>query len=81
MLPTIIDLLLVLASGLLGAAAASWLWYSHIRRQAAEANRRDGLPAVDAGDHDPPPAGGGDRVADRWRRKWPSILPCGCMSW
>jgi len=48
--PIVIDLLYAFASGLLGAAGASWLWYSHVRRQAAVATQRKNPQAADAGD-------------------------------
>ncbi|MGO9115308.1 MAG: GGDEF domain-containing protein [Thermoguttaceae bacterium] len=47
MLPTIINLFYAFASGLLGAAAASWLWYSHVRRHTAAASPGNS-PAADA---------------------------------
>jgi diguanylate cyclase len=50
MLPTILNLMCVLASGVLGAAVASWVWQSHIRRQAAAAIRSNSLPAAGAAD-------------------------------
>ena len=52
---------MILVSGLLGATVASWLWYSHIRRQTAKASGPS-RPAADAGDRSPPAAGVGDRV-------------------
>jgi len=48
MLTTVLELLFAFAAGLLGAAAASWLWYSHICRQAAGASHRHSSPAADA---------------------------------
>ncbi|MGA2256310.1 MAG: diguanylate cyclase [Thermoguttaceae bacterium] len=48
MLLTFIELLYAFALVLLGAAAASWLWYSHVFRRAAVASHPHSSPAADA---------------------------------
>ncbi|MGO9115173.1 MAG: GGDEF domain-containing protein [Thermoguttaceae bacterium] len=47
MLPISIDLFYAFASVLLGAAGASWLWYSYVRGQAAVASQRKSPLAAD----------------------------------
>src|SRR5208283_956672 len=48
MLLTFIELLYAFALVLLGAAAASWLWYAHVFRRAAVDSHGNGPPAADA---------------------------------
>ena len=48
MLLTYIDLLYAFALVLLGAAAASWLWYAHVFRRAAVVSHDNAPPAEDA---------------------------------
>ncbi len=47
MLLTIVNLLFVFVLGFFGATVASWLWYSHIRRQAVGASNCNRPPAPD----------------------------------
>jgi len=56
MLLTFIELIYAFALVLLGAVAASWLWYSHVFRRAAVVSQGNGPPAADTSVrlHEPP---------------------------